>query len=538
MSKQLLRPIVVLFILLWVAFAEAGPEKWSLEKAIRIEPGFVSGATAGENKDVRIFKGIPFAAPPVGELRWKPPQPVKPWEGVRLCADFGPWCPQPKPFIGHALGKLNEDCLYLNVWTAAKSADEKRPVMVWIHGGGCTTGSGSMAVYDGAELARLGVVAVTINYRLGPFGYLAHPLLSKESPQGVSGNYGHLDQIAALQWVRKNIAAFGGDSGCVTIFGESAGALSVCRLMISPQSKGLFHRAIAQSGGAYGRNRRLRERSGLMAPMETEGERIAAALGCDKAEDPLAALRAKSADELLAASDPAQGLYGKGIRFGPVVDGWTIPQDPGRMFEEGKQHDVPLMVGSNADEGTLFLSQMPVQHVAGYKLMVRSLFRDSAEELLRLFPCESDDQLKAAFSRLTTVTAFVAPARLLAKDMGKKQSPAFLYHFTRVSPALKAVGMGATHSAEIQYVFGTLRPPPAHVEKDREISKAMQACWVRFAKTGNPNGEGLPRWPAYSGATDEYMEFGDEILIGHGLYKEACDLMEKVLSESLKRSSD
>lgn len=503
----------------------------ALPDSIKLDAGLVSGLAAGDAKAVRVFKGIPFAAPPAGDLRWKPPQPVKPWEGVRACTEFGPWCPQPTPIVGGAPPKQDEDCLYLNVWTAATSAGDKRPVMFWIHGGGCTTGSGGSPFYNGEHLARQGVVVVTINYRLGPFGYIAHPLLSKESPQGVSGNYGHLDQIAALQWVRKNIAAFGGDPGCVTIFGESAGAMSVCRLMISPQAKGLFHRAIAQSGGAHGRNRPLREKRGLMVPMETEGERIAQKLGCDKTENPLAALRAKSADELLTASVPAQGLYGKGLKFGPVVDGWTIPEDPGEMFEAGKQHDVPFMAGSNADEGTLFISQMPVKRALGYKLAVRGVFGKHADEAMKLLPCAGDDDVKAAFSRLTTVSAFVGPARSLVRATEEKKSPAFLYHFTRVPPAMKQRGLGATHAAEIPYVFGLTRPAPAQDEKDRELSRVMSACWVRFAKTGDPNGDGLPKWPRYQTAADEHLEFGDEVKAGRNLYKDVCDLLAKAAKE-------
>lgn len=504
----------------------------ALRDPVQLEAGLISGLTAGDTDVVRVFNGIPFAAPPVGELRWKPPGPVKPWDDVRECTEFGPWCPQPRQTLLNVVSaKQSEDCLYLNVWTAAKSAGDKLPVMVWIHGGGCTTGSGAMPFYNGEHLARQGVVVVTINYRLGPFGYFAHPLLSKESPHGVSGNYGHLDQIAALEWVRRNIAAFGGDPGRVTIFGESAGAMSVCRLMISPQAKGLFHRAIAQSGGAHGRNRHLRERRGLLAPMETEGERIAAKLECDKAEDPLTALRAKSAEELLDASSPAQGLFGKGLKFGPVVDGWTIPEDPAAMFAAGKQHDVPFMVGSNADEGTLFMSQMPVQHVMGYRAAVRGVFGGYSEEVLKLLPCASDAEAKSAFTRLTTVTAFVGPARSLARAMAPLQSPAFLYHFTRVSPGAKRRGLGATHAAEIPYVFGTLRPPPAHADTDRELSKVMMACWVQFAKTGDPNGEGLPTWPRYVTATDQHLELGDDIKAGRGLYKDACDLWEKATSE-------
>jgi len=422
----------------------------ALEDPVRTESGLVSGKTAGDTKDIRVYKGIPFAAPPVGDLRWKEPQPPKSWDGVRACTKSGPWCPQPKSFVNFESGaEQSEDCLYLNIWTAAKNAKDKLPVMFWIHGGGCTTGSGSTSAYDGTALARQGVVVVTINYRLGPFGYFAHPLLSKESPHGVSGNYGHLDQVAALQWVRKNIAAFGGDPGCVTIFGESAGSMSVCRLMVSPLAKGLFHRAIAESGGAHGRNRCLKEKKGLMESMEAEGEQIAEKLGCKSAGDVLKALRSKSADELLAASQPAQGLYGKGMKFGPIVDGWAIPEDPGDMFDNGKQFDVPFMVGSNADEGTLFLKQTPVQHVAGYKLMIKALFRQYSDEALKLFPCDSDEQLKAAMSRLTTITAFVAPARRLARDMAAKNPKTFQYHFTRVSSGARARGLGATHAAEI-----------------------------------------------------------------------------------------
>ena len=494
-----------------------------------------SGRISGEERDgVRSYKGIPFAAPPVGDLRWKPPQPVKPWDGVRDCTKFGTVCPQPKSILGQKQEQASEDCLFLNVWTAAKKTDAKLPVMVWIHGGGWTTGSGSQSSYEGSALARQGVVMVTINYRLGPFGYFAHPLLSKESPHGVSGNYGMLDQIAALQWVQGNIAAFGGNPQCVTIFGESAGAGSVCRLMISPQAQGLFHRAIAESGGAYGRNRLLREKSDLLVPMETEGERLAAALGCDKTENPLAALRAKSAEEILTASKPAQGLYGKGTKYGPIVDGWTIPDDPGVMFDQGKQHDVPFMVGANADEGTLFLCQMPVQSAAAYKLMLRTLAGRHADEALKLLPCAGDEDVKAAFTRFCTLTAFVAPARILARAMEQKKSPAFLYHFTRISSGAKRLGLGATHGAEISYVFGNFRAANAITDTDRELSKEMQACWIQFAKTGNPNGPGLPNWPIYKAATDEYLEFGDVVRIGHGLYKEVCDLLEQLKNERAK----
>jgi len=515
------------FLLVSAALAAAGEA--ALADPVRLDTGLISGGVAGG--DVRVYKGIPFAAPPVGDLRWRPPQPAKPWDGVRACIEFGPWCPQPKPLMGKELGPLSEDCLTLNVWTPAKSPGDRLPVMVWLHGGGHTTGSGSASFYDGEHLAREGVVVVTINYRLGPFGYLAHPLLSKESERGVSGNYGLLDQIAALGWVQRNIAAFGGNPGCVTIFGESAGAVSVCRLMVSPLAKGLFHRAIAESGGAHGRNRHLREARDNLEPMEKIGEQLAAELRCDRAADPLAALRAKPWQDILEAAKPSQGLFGKGVHFGPIVDGWALPDDPVALFEAGKQADVPLLVGSNADDGSVFTRQLPIRTLARYKLMLRRRFRDHADEVLRLFPADRTSEVPAAFSRLVTAAAFVAPARFLARSMAKTQSKAYLYHFTRVPPGEKLKSLGAFHALEIAYVFGTLEGKPGFDERDLALSRTMRKAWARFAATGDPNGDGLPQWPACRQETDAYLELGDEVVAKAGLYKAACDLFDKLAHE-------
>jgi len=501
----------------------AGPLAALLTDPVTLATGQISGLTAD---GVRVFKGIPFAAPPVGALRWKPPQPAPPWPGVRACTESGPWCPQPPSAIGAPGGKRqSEDCLYVNVWTAAADASAKLPVMVWIHGGGCTTGSGASPLYDGNHLARQGVVLVTINYRLGPFGYFAHPLLSQESPQGVSGNYGLLDQIAALHWVRRNIAGFGGDPDCVTVFGESAGAMSVCRLLVSPLAKGLFHRAIAQSGGAHGCNRHLREDRNSLDSMEKVGADLACQLGCDRQENPLAALRAVSAEDLLAAASPAQGLFGQGTRFGPVVDGWAVPDDPDRLFAAGRQHPVPFMIGTTADEGTLFSFQAPARRAAGYASVVRGMFGPDADAILQRFPCPDDASVKHVFAELTTVTAFVAPARFLAKSTAATQGKAFLYHFTHVPPGARRLALGATHGSEIAYVFGNLRR--LHGPADRRLSAAMSAAWVRFAKTGDPNGGGMPAWPVYTATADEHLEFGDEIRVGSGLHKATCDLLER-----------
>ena len=499
---------------------------------VRIESGLVAGAGLGERNEIHVYRGVPFAAPPVGAFRWKPPRPVTPWAGVRMCTEFGPWCPQPKPMLGRELGGMSEDCLYLNVWTPARAPTERLAVMVWIHGGGCTTGSGAMAAYDGETLARQGVVAVTINYRLGPFGFFAHPLLSQESEHGVSGNYGLLDQLAALQWVQRNIAAFGGDPDCVTIFGESAGALSACRLLVSPLATGLFHRAIAQSGGPHGRNRHLRAEWYGMESMEHLGERIAQKLGCDKAPDPVAALRAKSGEEVLAAADASQGLFGKGNKFSPIIDGWVLPEDPGDVFDAGRQHRVPLIAGSNADEGTVFLRQLPVKGVLGYRLAVRTLFDGRAPEVLRLFPAARDAEVPAALDKLVTVSSFVVQARYLARSMANADTEAFLYHFTHVPAVSRSGERGAFHGIEIPYIFGSLQKAwGVRLPAEEPLSKTISACWVQFAKTGNPNGAGLPEWPRYQPDSDEYLEFGDPVEAKSGLYREACDLFDEIQAE-------
>ena len=515
--------------------AWAATEAEPTAEPLRTDSGLISGLVLGADKAVRVYRGIPYAAPPVGVLRWKPPQPVEPWQGVRPCTEFSAWCPQPRPAMGREYGALSEDCLYLNVWTPATSPDAKLPVMLWIHGGGHAAGSGAMTYYHGDKLARKGVVVVTINYRLGPFGYLAHPLLSKESEHGVSGNYGLLDQIAALQWVQRNIAAFGGDPGCVTVFGESAGAVSTCRLMVSPLAKGLFHRAIAQSGGAHGRNRHLRKTWYGQQPMEKVGERIAKALDCHTGADPLAAMRAKPWQEVLAVSNPTQGLFGKGTRFGPVIDGWALPDDPTDLFRAGKQHDVPFMVGANADEGTVFMRQLPIKRAFGYKLIVRWLFKERAGDVLKLFPVRGDADAQAAAARLVGVSSFVTPMRWLARAMERVPSNGYLYHFTRVPAGERTRQYGAFHGLEIAYVFGHLPPVFAPVATDRQLSATMQACWTRFAKIGDPNGERLPRWPAYTAAIDRYIEFGDEVVVKARLHHEACDLFDAIQAEGRSR---
>jgi para-nitrobenzyl esterase len=508
-----------------------------LSEEIRLLDGPIRGERIGEN--LLVYRGIPFAAPPVGDLRWKPPQPVASWNETRNSIAFGNACPQPPNELfgpeAQAMGPISEDCLYLNVWTAARQDDEKRPVMFWIHGGGFTTGAGSMPMYDGGTLARDGVVLVTINYRLGPFGFFAHPLLSAESPHNASGNYGLLDQIAALEWVHRNIARFGGDPGNVTIFGESAGSASVCRLLVSPLSRGLFHRAIAQSGGVHGRNKHLRENWDGTESAEAMGERLQRRLVPDAAGDPMAALRRVPAEELLKAAAPAVGLYGQGDKYRPVVDGWVLPDDPGRLFDTGKAQNVPFLTGTNADEGTIFIRQLPIRRKTGYRLILRSIAQDRADDIEKLFPVETADAIPDALNKLTTALAFVAPARAMVRALDRQNTPAYLYHFTRVpaSPLLKTYG--AFHSLEIAYIFGNFRGALTAGPADNELSKTVRAYWIQFARTGDPNLPSLPGWPAYSKKSDVYLEIGDSIKIGTRLYKDACDIFDEMTDEHYSR---
>lgn len=529
------KPVVGVVIGLTLLLAGHARAEGTLE-APRLDSGAISGVLVEKEgaAPVRAFKGIPFAAPPVGALRWKPPQPVAPWEGVRACEAFGPVCPQPMVPFFVVPGPRSEDCLYLNVWTGAADPGAKLPVMVWIHGGSLIFGAGSQGLYDGAPLARRGVVVVTINYRLGPFGFLAHPALSKESPQGVSGNYGLLDQLAALEWVKRNIAAFGGDPGCVTIFGESAGGGSVQALLLSPLARGLFHRAIVQSpvlsapplrGGAPG-----------VESAEAAGERFAAAIGVAGPEpssaEALAALRSKTAPELLAGSaGPPEVGVTKGVTFGLCADGVAIPDDPVALVAAGKQADVPLLIGTTADEGTLFVGTIRTR--ADLAKAIDGMFGAQAPAVAEAYPASSDGEAKRVAARLLADSIFVAPTRAFVRARQGLSSKAWLYAFTRAPMAGRLLGLGAHHGCELGYVFETLDAPGAMGIQplDRTLSATVAAAWVRFARSGDPSGEGLPEWPAYTAENDAHLELGDEVRPGAGLRKAQCDLLEQVWAE-------
>ncbi len=459
-----------------------------------IESGVISGIT-GTDSTVNIFKGIPFAQPPVGDLRWKAPVPPEHWEGIRECVAFSASAMQEKPAPFEMWSKefmapeepLSEDCLYLNVWTAAKYQQDKLPVIVWIHGGAFTGGSGSVPLYDGEEIARKGVVFITVNYRLGIFGFLAHPGLSGESPNHVSGNYGILDQIAALQWVKKNIAAFGGDSARVTIAGQSAGSVSVNALMVSPLAKGLFHRVIAESGGMF-----YPETGNGLKKAEESGIELLHKLKVSS----LSELRSMPADELLKKSD----------RMGIVLDGYVVPSSYS-TFKAGKQNDVPLLTGWNEDEMAFFVKPVPVKE---FKKNAARQFGQSAGEFLKLFPANSDTEAFES-EKLFSVLSFGGQNyrwAMMQNETGK--SKVFLYYFNRVPPG--DPDYGAFHSAEFGYFLKTLklwnRPFTGY---DHQLSEIMSSYLVNFAASGDPNGENLPVWPAFTADTKKVIVLGDEV---------------------------
>lgn len=501
-----------------VAASAAAQTVLDPETPVMVAGGAVRGAAATGNADIVAFKGIPYAAPPVGDLRWRPPAPIVAWEGVRDASASGPICIQ----SGGRDVVQDEDCLLLNVW-APRETHQPRPVLFWIHGGGYTGGSGSTAIYDGTQLAADGAVVVTINYRLNVFGFLAHPALSAESPHGASGNYGLLDMVAALEWVRDNIAAFGGDPGRVTIFGESAGGGAVMSVMLVPQAGGLFHGAIAQSNWINGWDR----------PLETaaaQGVRVAAALGiAEDAGDALAAMRAASAADVLAASNADAGspFMRTGNVWAPNVDGWVVPDDPLAMYRAGRQHAVPLITGLNGNEGSLMTRGMDIPDAGAFETYVRSVYPELADEMLAHYDASSPAAAKAAVDRVVHDLFFAGPVRAHAEAQAAAGAPTWLYHFTHVPPTAWGAALGSHHAAELVYVFGTLTrrdeggerplgltPVGDYTDTDTALSATMRAYWVQFAATGDPNREGLPPWPAFDPETDRHLELSSAIAPG------------------------
>ena len=509
------------------------------EASVAVTGGAIRGAVSAGNADIVAFKGIPFAAAPVGDLRWRPPAPVVGWDGVRDAPESGAICVQ----NGGQNVAQDEDCLFLNVWAPRETA-EPRPVLFWIHGGGYTGGSGSTAIYDGTPLAADGGVAVTINYRLNVFGFLAHPALSAESPHGASGNYGLLDMVAGLEWVRDNIATFGGDPGRVTIFGESAGAGAVMSVMLVPQAGGLFHRAIAQSNWINGWDRPLAEAARGWEAAEGQGVRVAAALGiAGDTEEALAALRAASAADVLAASNADAGspFMRTGNVWAPNVDGWAIPDDPLAMYRAGRQHAVPLITGMNGNEGSLMTRGMDIPDAAAFETYVRSVYPELVDEMLAHYDASSPDAAKAAIDKVIHDLFFAGPVRAHAETQAAAGAPTWLYHFTHVPPTAWGADLGSHHAAELVYVFGTLTrreeggerplgltPVGDYTDTDTALSATMRGYWVQFAATGNPNRGGLPPWPVFDAETDRHLELSSAIAPGTGVDTEGAALWESL----------
>lgn len=475
---------------------------------VKIANGTLEGAP---DNGVRSFKGVPFGAPPVGDLRWKPPQPVKNWEGVRKADKFGARCMQRNLFgdMNFRANGMSEDCLYLNVWTPAKTGKEKLPVLVYFFGGGFMAGDGSEPRYDGASMAAKGIVTISVNYRLTVFGFFAHPELTKESPNHASGNYALFDQNAALKWVQQNIAAFGGDPTRVTIAGESAGSIAVSAQMASPLSKGLIAGAIGESGSIMGALS-----AAPLAEVEQNGVKFAQLVG----KDSLAALRAMPADQLLEAT-AKQGVP----RFSPTVDGYFFPKAPVEIYAAGEQARVPLLVGSNSEEsgagGVLGREQPTVEN---YRKALTRLYNDKADAIFKLYPATNEKEVLDAAQDLAG-DRFISYStwkwiELATKTGGK---PTYYYRYDRPRPAMRpemgdaqpglAGGVvrgaparpparGAVHSAEIEYAMGNLdgNKVYAWTPDDYKVSKAMQEYFANFIKTGNPNSKGLPNWPKFS----------------------------------------
>ncbi len=494
---------------------------------VSIDSGVLEGTRFGPSAAEMMFLGIPYAAAPTGLLRWRPPQPVARWNGVRKANSLGPACPQPANRVAHydALTKqygqtfsylkgfhTAEDCLDLNIWTANLAGTNKLPVMFWLHGGGNVEGSGALPPL-GPTLARRGVVLVSINYRLGALGFLAHPALTAESPQHSSGNYGILDQIAALEWVRRNIAQFGGDPNNITLYGQSAGSGFACFLMASPLARGLFHRVISESGECRDyispelqTSRRYESGTGSA---EDVGHRLARALDVVDGPEVLRKLRAKTSDEILGANkDPS-------INFdaAETVDGWVLREQPAITFSEGRQAPVPVLLGSNANEYTvLFDESSDPTTLTRYQESVEQQFWDDPAAILRLYPATTDFEARSSYIQMMTDYEFGNAAHMVARDMSRIGQNAFLYYFTYPARGQESA-LGAFEGLEVRFISGTFLTDSwgPLTEQDRRLVEIMSSYWIQFAKTGNPNNTNSPAWPPYDPKTDLVLELGLDV---------------------------
>jgi len=476
------------------------PAGAALKNPVKIQSGRVAGVP-GKDASISVFKGIPYAAPPVGDLRWREPKPPSAWKGVRPAGEFGASCVQNvvqerKPwtyeFMTH--NDVSEDCLSLNVWTGARKASERRPVFVYIYGGGFNEGSSAVPAYDGEGLAVKGLVVVSLNYRVGVLGFLVHPELTRESEHHASGNYGLLDQVAALRWIHANIRAFGGDPNRVTIAGQSAGAMSVHALIASPLAKGLFHRAIAQSGGStIGGPAGSR----TFADVEADGQKFAEAKGAHS----LAELRAMTWQKVM------EPVPNSSFRFSVIADGYLLPDSVQRIYLAGKQQDVPTLTGSNKHEGGGLPN--PTTTAEQFQKQTRQRYGDLADEFLNLYPATSDEQARTAQNESSFDRARVAMYLWARMRNKSSKTPVYTYFWDHTLPGPDAERFGAFHTSEVPYVLNTLgKSDRPFSEADHKIADMLSSYWANFATTGDPNGKGLPAWPAV-GDKPETMEVGD-----------------------------
>jgi para-nitrobenzyl esterase len=485
---------------------------------VQTADGQILGLADADGSGVMVFKGIPYAAPPLGDLRWKAPQPVQGWSEVKEMFEFGASCARP---VGKndTVENMSEDCLYLNVWTPAKKSDEKLAVMIWIHGGGFTGGTGELK--RGSALAEQGVVLVSINYRLGPLGFFAHPLLSEESENGVSGNYGILDMLAALKWVKTNIAQFGGDPENVTIFGESAGGAAVAILCASELGNGLFHKAIAQSPWIT---------DDAISPLKTPAFRRESveSTGIKLAEDllgdtevSLKELRDIEVMDLIERS--------REYRLPSAIDSYVMKDHPSDIFKNGLQENRPLMLGTNTDEGTMFAWGAYKMSIADFQNRIRDSYKDFGDKMIEIYPVEDQTEVYQAVCQSINDGWFAQPTRWLARQNAKQNKDTYLYHFARQSFAWPY--WGASHAAEIEYVFAS-RDTASHQLAYLELSDLMVSYWTQFAKTSNPNMEGLPEWPPYEEGTDMNIRLDSVITLETNYLKKNLDAIDEAMITS------
>ncbi len=491
-----MRSILCSFLIAALAGCASAPPVQSLDQPVSTDKGLVSGT----GTTIRSFKGIPYAKAPVGALRWRAPQPVDAWSGVRDASRFGPDCMQPKEYPELRGTGMSEDCLSVNVWTPARTSAERLPVMVWIYGGGFTYGSGSHPSYDGEALARRGIVVVTLNYRMGLFGFMAHPQLTAESPDKASGNYALMDQIAALQWVQRNAGAFGGDPGRVTVAGQSAGAMAISSLITSERARGLFRQAILQSVGV------MRPMSSL-ADAEKSGLQAGADIGELRRMD-AAALVARLKD----ISTPGRNVT-DARSLGVIVDGSIIRQDDYRAFARGEYAPMPMIVGSNANEGGGMARSHPVKTGSAYQAYLARNFPSLEPRALQTYGAATDADVVPAMSRLMSDTEFLYGTREMLRVVSQREPRTYRYVFTQQR---NGAATPPIHGDELQYPFDNLQAPhrgrvrPSD-SSDAEVAREMADAWTRFVKTGNPNGGSLPVWPRYDAERQQYLEFGKDI---------------------------